>query len=111
MGNPIRGNFCNHNYSSQLTKTKVLVLVEAKGTNDNLPAILQSSEIQERIIFQTGNQFSMENSHKIEYKKFIDDIPKLFNETKFVICRSGAGTITSFSIWNACNTFPTTKLY
>ena len=26
MGNPIRGNFCNHNYSSQLTKTKVLVL-------------------------------------------------------------------------------------
>jgi UDP-N-acetylglucosamine--N-acetylmuramyl-(pentapeptide) pyrophosphoryl-undecaprenol N-acetylglucosamine transferase len=102
MGNPIRGNFCNQNYASQLTKTKVLVLGGSQGCkffNDNLPAILQSSEIQERIIFQTGNQFSMENSHKIEYKKFIDDIPKLFNETKFVICRSGAGTITELQAY------------
>lgn len=102
MGNPIRGNFCNHNYSNQLTKTKVLVLGGSQGCkffNDNLPAILQSSEIQERIIFQTGNQFSMEDSHKIEYKKFIDDIPKLFNETKFVICRSGAGTITELQAY------------
>ena len=41
----------------------------------------------------------MEDSHKIEYKKFIDDIPKLFNETKFVICRSGAGTITELQAY------------
>jgi len=96
MGNPIRGNFCKHNYSSQLTKTKVLVLGGSQGCkffNENLPIILQKSEIKEEIIFQTGNQFSMENNNKIKYKKFIDDIPKLFNDTKFVICRSGAGTI------------------
>ena len=102
MGNPIRGDFCNQHYSSQLTKTKVLVLGGSQGCkffNDNLPAILQSSEIQERIIFQTGNHFFMENSHKIEFKKFIDDIPKLFNEIKFVICRSGAGTITELQAY------------
>ena len=102
MGNPIRGDFCNQHYSSQLTKTKVLVLGGSQGCkffNDNLPAILQSSEIQERIIFQTGNHFFMENSHKIEFKKFIDDIPKLFNETKFVICRSGAGTISELQAY------------
>ena len=102
MGNPIRGDFCNQNYSNQLTKTKVLVLGGSQGCkffNDNLPAILQSSEIQERIIFQTGNHFFMENNHNIEFKKFIDDIPELFNETKFVICRSGAGTITELQAY------------
>jgi UDP-N-acetylglucosamine--N-acetylmuramyl-(pentapeptide) pyrophosphoryl-undecaprenol N-acetylglucosamine transferase len=102
MGNPIRGDFCNQNYSNQLTKTKVLVLGGSQGCkffNDNLPAILQSSEIQERIIFQTGNHSFMENNHKIEFKKFIDDIPELFNETKFVICRSGAGTITELQAY------------
>ena len=96
MGNPIRRNFCNHGYLSQLTKTKILVLGGSQGCkffNENLPIILQKSEIKEEIIFQTGNQFSMENNNKIKYKKFIDDIPKLFNDTKFVICRSGAGTI------------------
>ena len=95
-GNPVRENFCKNNYFSNLTKNKVLVLGGSQGCkffNENLPAILLNSEIKEEIIFQTGNQFSVQDNHKIEFKKFIKDIPKIFKDTKFVICRSGAGTI------------------
>ena len=96
FGNPIRKDIRESSYSDNATKENILVIGGSQGSkffNENLPQILEDSDISEKIIFQKGNHLIDFQSSKIEFVDFIDDVSKVFANTKFVICRSGASTV------------------
>lgn len=102
LGNPIRNQFFKDTYLSNPIKNKILVLGGSQGSkffNENLPKILMKSEITEKIIFQTGNQAHLIDNKKIQFRNFIDNLPELFSQTKFVICRSGASTVSELQAY------------
>ena len=95
-GNPIRNNFLNKNYDANENRNKVLIFGGSQGSRyfvENLASTLDSIIKESQIIFQTGGNQPKFKSDNIVYKEFIDDLPSLFDEVKFVICRSGATTV------------------
>ena len=96
LGNPIRKEIHEACYFDDPVKNTILVIGGSQGSkffNENLPDILDNSEISEKIIFQKGNHLVNFLSSKIEFIDFIEDLPATFTKTKFVICRAGASTI------------------
>ena len=96
FGNPIRKDIRESSYFDDLHKENILVVGGSQGSkffNENLPQILEDSDISEKIIFQKGNHEINFISNKIEFVDFIDNISEIFTKTKFVICRSGASTV------------------
>jgi len=95
-GNPIRNNFLNKNYDANNNRNKVLIFGGSQGSRyfvENLASAVDSKIKENQIIFQTGRNQPKFKSDNIVYKEFIDDLPSLFDEVKFVICRSGATTV------------------
>lgn len=96
FGNPIRKDIRESSYSDNWDKENILIIGGSQGSkffNENLPQILEDSDISEKIIFQKGNHQINFTSNKIEFVDFIDNISEVFTKTKFIICRSGASTV------------------
>lgn len=95
-GNPIRKSFLNKNYDANDNRNKVLIFGGSQGSKyfvENIASTVDSLIKENQIIFQTGGNQPKFKSDNIVYKEFIDDLPSLFDEVKFVICRSGATTV------------------
>ena len=48
--------------------------------------------MNEKILFQTG-EHGKTSTEKIEYIKFIENMPEVMAKSKFIICRAGASTV------------------
>ena len=49
--------------------------------------------LNEKILFQTGEHTKKTSTEKIEYVSFIENMPEVMAKSKFIICRSGASTV------------------
>ena len=95
-GNPVRSNFKDSSYILNKKRNKILVLGGSQGSKyftDTIAEALAAALPDHDIIFQKGsNEISFETK-RIKYLEFIDDIKGIFEETKFIVCRSGASTV------------------
>lgn len=96
FGNPVRIGFEKVNYQNSGEKNKILVIGGSQGSNfllDEIPGILIELDFKESIIIQKGGKKPNFFHKNLIYVDFIDKPSELFKDVKFIICRSGAGTI------------------
>ena len=96
FGQPIRSAFNTLSYDSHSKKEHILVLGGSQGAlffNNQLSKILQNLDLNEKILFQTGEHDKKTSTEKIEYIKFIENMPEVMAKSKFIICRAGASTV------------------
>ena len=95
VGNPVRNEFKNFSYSEIENKKHILVLGGSQGSSfmiDKLPEAIKLLAKEYKIIFQTGKNLHP-NLKNVEFREFIDDLPKVMKEARFIICRAGALTV------------------
>ena len=96
FGQPIRYAFNSLSYTSHSKKEHILVLGGSQGSlffNNQLSETLKNLNLNEKILFQTGELNQKTSTEKIEYVKFIENMPKVMAKSKFIICRAGASTV------------------
>ena len=96
FGQPIRPAFNTLSYATHSEKEHILVLGGSQGAlffNNQLSEILGNLNLNEKILFQTGEHNKKISTEKIEYIKFIENIPEVMAKSKFIICRAGASTV------------------
>ena len=96
FGQPIRSAFNTLSYVSHSKKEHILVLGGSQGAhffNNQLSEILVNLNLNEKILFQTGEHDKKTSTEKIEYIKFIENMPEVMAKSKFIICRAGASTV------------------
>ena len=96
FGQPIRPAFNTLSYATHSEKEHILVLGGSQGAlffNNQLSEILDNLNLNEKILFQTGEHNKKISTEKIEYIKFIENIPEVMAKSKFIICRAGASTV------------------
>ena len=96
FGQPIRSAFNTQSYNSQPIKEHILVIGGSQGAhffNNELAEILNNLNLNEKILFQTGELNKKTSTKKIKYVEFIENMPEVMAKSKFIICRAGASTI------------------
>ena len=96
FGQPIRSVFNTLSYNSQPIKEHILVIGGSQGAhffNNELAEILNNLNLNEKILFQTGQLNKKTSTKKIKYVEFIENMPEVMAKSKFIICRAGASTI------------------
>ena len=96
FGQPVRSAFNKLRYATHSEKEHILVLGGSQGSlffNNQLIETLKNLNLNEKILFQTGELNQKTSTEKIEYVKFIENMPKVMAKSKFIICRAGASTV------------------
>ena len=96
FGQPVRSAFNTLSYATHSEKEHILVLGGSQGAlffNNQLSEILSNLNLNEKILFQTGEHGKKTSTEKIEYIKFIENMPEVMAKSKFIICRAGASTV------------------
>ena len=96
FGQPIRSAFSALSYDTHVVKEHILVVGGSQGAaffNNQLAEILNNLNLNEKILFQTGEHTKKTSTEKIEYVSFIENMPEVMAKSKFIICRSGASTV------------------
>ena len=96
FGQPIRSAFNTQSYNSQPNKEHILVIGGSQGAhffNNELAEILNNLNLNEKILFQTGQLNKKTSTKKIKYVEFIENMPEVMAKSKFIICRAGASTV------------------
>ena len=96
FGQPSRYAFNSLSYTSYSKKEHILVLGGSQGSlffNNQLSETFKNLNLNEKILFQTGEQNQKISTEKIEYVKFIENMPEVMAKSKFIICRAGASTV------------------
>ena len=96
FGQPIRSAFNTLSYDTYPIKEHTLVLGGSQGAlffNDQLSEVLNNLDLNEKILFQTGEFNKIKQTEKIEYVDFIENMPEIMAKSKFIICRAGASTV------------------
>lgn len=96
FGQPIRSAFNTLNYDTFPIKEHILVLGGSQGAlffNDQLSEVLNNLNLNEKILFQTGEFNKNKQIEKTEYVGFIENMPEIMAKSKFIICRAGASTV------------------
>ena len=96
FGQPIRSAFNTLSYDTHPIKEHILVLGGSQGAlffNNQLSRVLNNLDLNEKILFQTGELNKKKQTEKIEYVEFIENMPEIMAKSKFIICRAGASTV------------------
>ena len=96
FGQPVRSAFNTLSYATHSEKEHILVLGGSQGAlffNNQISEILGNLNLNEKILFQTGEHGKKPSTEKIEYIKFIENMPEVMAKSKFIICRAGASTV------------------
>ena len=96
FGQPVRSAFNTLSYATHSEKEHILVLGGSQGAlffNNQISEILGNLNLNEKILFQTGEHGKKTSTEKIEYIKFIENMPEVMAKSKFIICRAGASTV------------------
>ena len=96
FGQPIRSAFNTLSYDTYPIKEHILVLGGSQGAlffNDQLSEVLNNLDLNEKILCQTGESNKIQQTEKIEYVDFIENMPEIMAKSKFIICRAGASTV------------------
>ncbi|CAM2006222.1 undecaprenyldiphospho-muramoylpentapeptide beta-N-acetylglucosaminyltransferase [Acanthopleuribacter pedis] len=109
-GNPVRRDFCE---GKPWSRKRPLLLVlggsqGARSLNERLPVVLQrviEPEMQLEVVHQCGRKYvaEVEQAYRdapfpVRVVSFIEDLSKLMDDVRLVVCRSGASTIAELKL-------------